>query len=308
MIRKLLVFLAAALALALAAALTASGSRATRADDPVVLRVEATAIDGALNFSNSNGWSWRCNVPALCTVRPQRGEVITITAEDGAASTFQRWDGACGPSANATCTLRVNENEVLVQARFSPLRLSLPAFGGGTIAVEPARPGSASVGRGCGYECADYLAGSVLRLRARANPGFHLSGWGGACSNIPPDYNCILTLNRNTIVSAAFEPNRPQTNTPGVSQDPVGAASEFSVQVLGNGSVVVPQMGSLPGAVCSPSCRFSRDLERWVDLKAIPRPGARFLGWSGPCRGAGICHFYNRGYGRTPSAITARFG
>ena len=105
--RTSLLLLATLASIALALGLAGSGAGATDADQ-VTLVVDARAIDGSLLFTAAGGWQWRCTVSGgvRCTVPAPRGTVITITGENGARSSFLRWDDACaGYGTRPACTL-----------------------------------------------------------------------------------------------------------------------------------------------------------------------------------------------------------
>jgi hypothetical protein len=317
--RKPLV-LAIAASVVVCAAFVTSGSNAA-ATDIVQLRVESASIDAALRFSTPSGWSWRCTSTIACAVNVARGTLVTVVAENGAASRFQAWEGACGASgAQPTCIIQVNEN-ALVTARFSPLRLWLPAFGGGSITWEPVRPGGAPlVARPCGPGCFDFANGEQLRLRAvpASNSRFRMTDWGGTCANVPRNHNCLITMRSNYVVSATFEEPPPSRNCePGRSCDGVGIVKPFIVRVIGPGTVVVPRyrdLGELTCATARPegrTCGFSRPPDMSVELQAA---GGRFLRWESQpsvCRGnQPTCSFANKSklHRNGPPTIVARFG
>ena len=318
MIRKLLVLSATAAGVALCFSTVISGSQAAAADQ-VNLTVSTRSIDGALLFSTPTGWSSRCVVSgnSLCSFNMARGQVITVTAENGAASSFLAWDGACaGSGTQPTCTLQMNDSQAAT-ARFSPLRLWLPAFGRGYISVERYPDGPRLQGRSCGFECVDFANGESLRLRAVPSPGWHLSAWGGWCEGVPAKHNCLATMSSNRVASATFEedlPPRPSTCPANASCDPVDDGAKFSVRIQGAGSVVAPKMRSFgqltceayqsTGRVCAD---FWRPLNSWIELKAAARYGGKFLGWSGACSGTGTCRFWN-GRHAARTMIYASFG
>jgi hypothetical protein len=307
MMRKLLVpSLAAGVVLCLG--LGSSGSQAATADT-VQLRVEAPSIDGAVQFSDASGWSWRCS-SGVCTVTTARGNTLTVTAVNGGASTFQGWGGACAQNgAQPACTLQLNDSLVSVTARFARQRLWLPAFGGGSITVSSPTPGYS-----CGYACADYATGQQLVLRASPWAGYRATAWGGNCTGVRADHGCVLTLSRSTVVSATFEPIPPPGDCPpNQSCDPVTVSTNFSVAVTGSGTVSAPRQGSNPTLTCSSSgttgrtCSLDRAVEKTVYVTAS---GVNFLRWGGRCAGvrSTTCSFVNRRYSRDPALITAVFG
>jgi hypothetical protein len=164
---KSLVLLATAASVVVCAAFVTSGSNAAAADT-VRLTVQTRSIDGALLFSSSSGWSWRCTVSEnrTCYVNTERGRMITVTAENGAASSFYAWDGICALyGSQPTCGVQMNDN-ISVMARFSPLRLRLPVFGRGIIAADHGPPGRRFK--------ASRVAGSAPTLRTAKRLGFVL--------------------------------------------------------------------------------------------------------------------------------------
>jgi hypothetical protein len=312
MIRKLLVFSAAAASVVFFAALLTSGSQAATAD-VVLVQVEARKVDGAVLFSTADGWSWRCT-GTPCTVRVARGTVLTIVAEDGATARFLRWEGACGSSGTGkTCTIAAGLDIAYVAARFSQPQLWLAAFGRGSIVVESASPGVAPAWRSCGTDCREYAYGEALRLRAvPSNTNHRMTAWGGACApRVSANSACLLTMRKNYLVSATFEENLPPRKCePGKSCDPVGSAIRFTVAVKGRGTVEAPRMRNLQGMSCRSFCDLYRLAESDVELTAVPSEGRPFLRWGGRCSRFGkarTCTFKNKGTSRIKN-IEALFG
>lgn len=303
----------AALAVALAGVVTSS----SRAADSIDLQLTVRSIDGAVRVGYTDGgWSSRC-ARADCTWTGfPRDHSVTLVAEDGPRSRFHSWSGACSAYGTArTCTIRMSAT-VAVTARFTPWRLWVQSFGAGSITVEP-YPGTAA-GTPCGYACFDYADGAVVRLRAAPQDGtMMMAGWGGDCAGVSASRNCLLTLRRDSVVTASFVRRPTSSCPPGKDCAPVGTAVPFTVHVAGNGAVVAPPMRSLPELTCrsmgtsTPSglqtCRMSRLLNEWVELRAVQLYGRRFVRWEGACRGTGVCRFYNGRYRSGPPTITAVF-
>jgi Divergent InlB B-repeat domain len=240
---------------------------------------------------------------------------MTITAQSGPASTFQWWGGACAASGSQpTCSIPVNDTQVLVTAHFSRLRVWLPTFGPGSINVGSAVPGGAPlVGHPCGGACADYANGERLLFRATPSAGYRMTAWGGDCARARPDHNCALTLTRNTVVSATFERIPPKDCEANQSCDAVGPATKFTVQVTGPGTVTAPRMSmSIPQMTCQSSgTQRSCDMLRLEDKNvSVTAAGVHFLGWGGRCSRATsrTCNFVNKRYSPDPPIIIARFG
>ena len=232
--------------IALALGLAGSGAGATGADQ-VVLTVNARAIDGSLLFSTAAGWQWRCTVPGsqTCTVRTQRGSAITITGENGARSSFLRWDDGCAAyGARPACTLQLNADQTSVTARFSPLRLSLPIFGRGSVSVETLRQR-----RTCGPECWEIAFEDTVVIRPRESQGFRFTGWGSQCETIRRD--CRFTMLGNYTAAATFEPIPPSIPCPvNSSCDPVTPSQTFVLSVSGPGKIVAQGLAPYPATVC----------------------------------------------------------
>jgi hypothetical protein len=321
LIRKLLVLTATAASVVVCAAFVTSDSNGATADQ-VRLTVQTRSIDGALLFSSTSGWSWRCILSEnrTCSVNTERGRMITVTAENGAASSFYAWDGLCaGYGSQPTCAVQMNQN-LSVAARFSPLRLRIPVFGRGSISVERYPSRTRLQGRWCGQECADFAYGETLRLRPVASQGAHMAAWGGSCERVRASANCLLVMNRNGVVSATFEedghPTSPSDCEPRPDRtcQPVKDGRNFYVRIVGPGMVIAPKMDiyaqntceTYKGVLC-PSFWYPKDAE--VELRAYAPSGGRFRGWvGGQCRGTGVCRYKNRRVRGEPTTITARFG
>jgi hypothetical protein len=141
-----------------------------------------------------------------------------------------------------------------------PLTVALSG-GGATDTVTSDVPGIA-----CPPACSTSLEpGTRVRLDASANgSGTRFVGWRGACAGAD---SCELVLGEETSVEAVFGP----------------AWFRVAVRVAGGGRVV----GA--GFACARACssRFSAD--DTLTLRARPRVGWRFAGWSGACRGRTAC-------------------
>ncbi len=298
-----------------------SGAQAAAAER-VTLTVHTRSIDGSLLFSDASGWSWRCVVSGyrLCTVHPERGATVTVTAERGTESSWWAWDGPCA-SSGSTCTLQVNDTEVSVMATFSA-RLYLATFGPGSISLEKYPDGTlwrraCSGWTGSDY-CREFAYGEKILLRARPSQGSsaRMTAWGGTCSNVPATSNCIVTMTATKVDSATFEnPSAtppPPDCPPNASCDPVTLKLPFYVQIYGAGTVVAQKIGNISARSCEAGgaagllcSNFAGPKDRSIELRAFPVHGGRFLGWSGPCAGTGTCQFKARS---TPVTIYAKFG
>lgn len=95
-------------------------------------------------------------------------------------------------------------------------------------------------------------------------PGFAFAGWQGACAGAGP---CVLTGAAPAAVGAVFR----------------AARHRLVVSFAGPGVVV------LGGRPCSSPCAATASHGSTLSVRALPRPGARFVGWSGACGRAPVC-------------------
>jgi List-Bact-rpt repeat protein len=309
--RTPLLLLATTVSVALGLGVAGAGRGATGADQ-VALVVDARAIDGSLLFSTAAGWQWRCTVPGAqrCTVRAARGAVISIAGESGARSSFLRWeDGCAGYGTQSACTLQLNA-DAYVTARFSPLRLSLPVFGRGSVLVETTRPR-----RSCGLDCWDIAFDDTVVIRPRELQGWRFTGWGSKCETIRRD--CHFSMRGNYTAAATFEPVPPAIPCPvNASCDPVTPSQTFVLSVSGPGKVVAQGLAPYPATVCEATtaapqvCQVRRPAKKTLVLRAITGATGRFVGWGDRCRSAGgntECSFYNGPGPNGAPRITAAF-
>jgi hypothetical protein len=105
-----------------------------------------------------------------------------------------------------------------------------------------------------------------VSVRAVPKPGWKFAAWTGACSGATTD--CTFEVGGPTTLTATF----------------VRAPLRITVSVSGPGRVSSSPAGiACPGA-CSATFRATR-----ARLTARPAAGWRFAGWSGACRGTGVC-------------------
>jgi Divergent InlB B-repeat domain len=153
----------------------------------------------------------------------------------------------------------VQDSAWLIHLPQFPLRLSV-AGAGGRVTTEPG-------GLACTSTCSgSFDNGRRVRLVATPAAGARFTGWSGACSGAG---DCVLAMDRTKSATARF-----------------GAGSfSLAVRVSGSGRVT-----SAPaGIACPPRCSARFAAERPVRLRAAPRRGSRFTGWSGDCRGRAAC-------------------
>ena len=199
--------------------------------------------------------------PPACSIPWESGTVVTLRATPGPGARFLGWAGPCAGTDD--CAVRTDAPQ-FVTARFGvPVRVGLRVLrrgGTGTIASEPAAVE-------CSSSCdVELIAGQAVQLRALPDPGSRFLGWGGACTGRGV---CALTAGAGLTVTAAF-----------------GRASfRAGVRTTGPGRVT-----SRPAGIsCGPRCSAAFRAGTAVRLTARPARGARFVGWSGACRGRGPC-------------------
>ena len=130
--------------------------------------------------------------------------------------------------------------------------------------------GSSPAGIDCGTACSyTYPAGAAVTLAATPASGSIFKGWtSGGCSGTDP---CTLTGNGSVTVTATF-----------------AALSAYTLTVNKTGPGTVSS--SSGGISCGSTCSASYAGGSVVTLKAVPREGAHFDGWSGGgCSGTGTC-------------------
>lgn len=119
----------------------------------------------------------------------------------------------------------------------------------------------------CSQDCSLELdSGTQVILAATPAAGARFLGWRGACSGTGA---CSVTVDAAKSVTAMF----------------AVAVVRLTVNVTGSGKVT-----STPAAVSCPTrCSASFQAGSTIRLKAKPARGHRFVGWTGSCRGTGVC-------------------
>ncbi len=158
----------------------------------------------------------------------------------------------------------VQDSPWLTRADLAQVPLGVALAGSGTGSVTSDAPGIA-----CPGGCATSLdSGSFVTLTARAASSARFAGWSGACTGRD---ECQVTLAAAAQVTAIFV-----------------AQTTLTVAVVhrgGSGSVTSAPIGIACSAVCT--AKFDRG--GIVALRARPRAGSRFGGWTGACTGTGRC-------------------
>jgi hypothetical protein len=145
-----------------------------------------------------------------------------------------------------------------------------------TISRDGAAPGVVSA-QGLSLECsgtctAQVAVGATVTLVATPDPGSVFGGWSGdGCAGT--DATCTLTVTRDVVIGARFDV----------------AMFTVDVELMGSGSGLVL---STPGGVTCPGvCAMAFPYNTAIELAASPTTTSSFLGWGGPCSGAGTCSF-----------------
>ena len=186
---------------------------------------------------------------------------ITLTAAPGTGAKFTGWSGDCTGTA-LTCTLKITQARQVI-ATFvgggSPYNLSIRQIGDGYVKGSPS-------GIDCWGRCsADYAPGTVVTLTATPDDLSEFAGWGGSCSGTQS--TCKLTMNGEKNVSATFRTIKPS----------------FPLAVFRDGpGDVQDDAGSID---CGNDCTWQHPVDTQITLKAVPLSDARFVKWTGACKG-----------------------
>jgi hypothetical protein len=208
------------------------------------------------------------------------GTQLELTAAAEAGSVFVGWSDEC--AGTGACEFEVDgDKQVTATFDTAPAHLldvTSSGDGGGLVTSLPS-------GIYCDPLCAASFAnGAEVTLTAAENGTSVFDGWsGGGCSGTG---DCIVTLNADTSVSAAF------------------TATHFPVTVnlagTGSGSVT-----STPaGITCPDDCEETFARTETVTLTASPASGSVFSQWEGDCSGSGDCVL---DMDTGPYTVTARF-
>jgi hypothetical protein len=170
-------------------------------------------------------------------------------------------DDYWGPSVPAGC---LNLANAPYNQYFEPeASLSVTTGAGGTVDVGP---GSRSCPPGtCTFK---YQPRTPVTLSSIANRGYRFQGWSGDCTG---EGDCSLTMTTDKSVTATFVQIPTKTFT-------------LTVMVSGKGLVKIP-----PRTICKKRCVSRVTENAKVTVAATPMKGHRFTGWSGACKGRGLC-------------------
>jgi List-Bact-rpt repeat protein len=162
-------------------------------------------------------------------------------------------------------TTRFDVQDSLWLSHLPQLALSIAVQGAGnaTGVVRMTAPGAFQ----CTATCSLILdTGTSATFIAQPVAGARFAGWKGACSGTAP---CVVALDAAKSIVAQF----------------AAAVSRLTISVSGKGRVT-----STPSGISCPGrCSASFASTATIKLRAKPAAGQRFAGWSGGCRGTGIC-------------------
>jgi uncharacterized repeat protein (TIGR02543 family) len=200
--------------------------------------------------------------PGTCSASFTDGTTVTLVATPTSGYSFTGWSGACTGTGSCVVTLAANAT---VSAAFTAIppttyALNVAAATGGSVSSTPA-------GISCGSSCTStFNAGTSVSLTATPQTGYSFSGWsGGGCAALTNP--CVLALNANTTVSAAFTPvNRTLT---------LGKSG------TGSGTLTSSPAGLSCGATCSAAFAHGTS----VTLSAAAASGSSLGSWTGACAG-----------------------
>lgn len=136
----------------------------------------------------------------LGSIDPGAEIVVTFVATANAAGTVQvkakvtPVDGTADNDATVTTEIKADGS-----GGSEIVAVSLAGKGRGVVESTPA-------GITCGFTCeAGFVPGSQVTLEATPAAGSVFASWGGACSGVPADQDCVLTAGGRKDVVATFE-------------------------------------------------------------------------------------------------------
>ena len=162
--------------------------------------------------------------------------------------------------------LRTAVHDATFGEPFSPLVSINPGVGGQVRVGDAQTP--------CDKVCLNFFAtGDQITLTAIPNAGFQFFGWEGQCEEAA--FSCSFEASTLHPVLAHFIPIGN-----------IRYLLEITKAGAGNGTVVST---SPAGIDCGTDCSEEYNQDQVVTLKATPAAGSSFVGWGGPCAGAGVC-------------------
>ena len=177
------------------------------------------------------------NCGQVCAASFDQGTSVALTAAPANGFRFDSWGGACSGPGGCTVTM---QGETQVWATFAAIpptqhsmTVILTGTGSGTVSSQPNAID-------CGTACsATFDEGVGVTLTPAAAAGSQFDGWGGACTGAG---SCAVTMNREQIVAARFQPVAPPpqklaysiTEVPAVE----GSTSLLATAIDGRGDIV----------------------------------------------------------------------
>ncbi|HEU4907022.1 MAG TPA: IPT/TIG domain-containing protein, partial [Solirubrobacterales bacterium] len=148
---------------------------------------------GAISCDTGSG-------PEPCAAEYPEGTEVTLTANPASGSEFVEWGGDC--SGAGSCEVAMGGPHS-VSARFDAEPTPPPPTPEYDLTIHKVGPGSGSVFCDGGSCDSSYPEGATVSLTATPGSGSVFYGWAGAgCHGAG---SCVVTLDRDTTVTAAFE-------------------------------------------------------------------------------------------------------
>lgn len=133
----------------------------------------------------------------------------------------------------------------------------------------------------CGSKCAaNYVAGTVVTLTAKAGSGATFTGWNGACAGTG---TCTVAANGIQNVGATFTAQSTGGGGGGGGATGGGGTTTnrtLSVKTAGGKALLTSNVG---GINCGRTCSATVANNTSVTLTATPEPGFQFVSWTGAC-------------------------
>jgi hypothetical protein len=194
------------------------------------------------------------NCGSACSAVFTKGTAVTLTASAGTNSIFAGWSGG-GCSGSGTCVVTMTTKNT-VSAKFVPSMYTITASVlGGHGSAHPAT------------QKVSYLASASVDMTPDA--GYYILSIKDNAKSVPiadPYVIDNVTANHNVVV-------RFTTNY------------TLTVEATGTGTVT----SSPPGINCGGTCSAAFGQGTKVNLVPAPPNGFVFTGWTGACKGTGVC-------------------
>ena len=192
------------------------------------------------------------------------GVEVELVASASTGSVFIGWGGPC--SGTGSCMVTVSGNDQVTAtfdtAPSAPVTVSTSGDGSGLVTSSPS-------GISCPPACeASFAQDSTVVLSATPEFDSEFTQWSGACSGTA---SCDVTASGSPAVDALFN------------------ATDFvlDVAIVGTGNGTVTSQPA--GIACPGDCAELYPRSEIVTLTVLAGAGSRFLGWSPPCDGTGVC-------------------